>query len=98
MLLILRYSESRPRVARSLHRRGFTMLEIAVALAIIAILATIAVPSFLDRIIRDQIVSAIPLADIAKAPIALSWATAQTLPADNAAAGLPAAEKIVNNY
>ena len=74
------------------------MLEIAVALAIIAILATIAVPSFLDRIIRDQIVSAIPLADIAKAPIALSWATAQTLPADNAAAGLPAAEKIVNNY
>ena len=74
------------------------MLEIAVALAIIAILAAIAVPSLLDRIIRDQIVSSIPLVDIVKAPIAVSWATVQAFPADNAAAGLPAAEKIVNNY
>ena len=74
------------------------MVEIAVALAIVAILATLAVPSFMDRIVREQIVSAVPLADIAKAPIALSWATAQTLPTDNAAAGLPPAEKIVNNY
>lgn len=82
----------------SLHRHGFTIMEIAVALAVIAILATIAVPSLMDRIIRDQIVSAAPLADIAKAPIASSWATVQTLPADNTAAGLPPAEKIVNNY
>jgi type IV pilus assembly protein PilA len=74
------------------------MLEIAVALAVVAILATLAVPSFLERYVRDQIVSAVPLADIAKTPIALSWATTQTLPTDNAAAGLPPAEKIVNNY
>ena len=98
MFSILQFSGPQPREAVSRHRRGFTMLEIAVVLAIIAILATIAVPSFLDRIIRDQIVSAVPLADIAKAPIALSWATVQTLPADNTAAGLPPAEKIVNNY
>jgi type IV pilus assembly protein PilA len=91
-------STRRSRAAISLLRRGFTMLEIAVALAIVAILATIAVPSLQDRIIRDEIISAAPLADIAKAPIALSWATGQTLPADNAAAGLPPAEKIVNNY
>jgi type IV pilus assembly protein PilA len=79
-------------------RHGFTMMEMVVILAIIAILATMAVPSFQDRIIRDQIASAIPLADIAKAPIAQSWAMVQALPADNAAAGLPLAEKIVNNY
>ena len=74
------------------------MLEMAAVLAIVAILAIIAVPGFQDRIIRDQIVSAVPLADIVKTPIALSWATVQALPSDNAAAGLPSAEKIVNNY
>jgi type IV pilus assembly protein PilA len=74
------------------------MLEMAAVLAIIAILAMMAVPSVHERIIRNQIVSAVPLADIVKDPIALSWATAQAFPADNAAAGLPPAEKIVNNY
>jgi type IV pilus assembly protein PilA len=77
---------------------GFTMMEIAVVLAIIAILALMAVPSYQDRIVRDQIIAATPLADIAKAPIALSWAALQALPADNTSAGLPPAEKIVNNF
>jgi type IV pilus assembly protein PilA len=98
MFPILQSSGSQPRTTISLHRHGFTMMEIVVALSIIAILATMAVPGILDRIVREQIVSAIPLADIAKGPIALSWATVQTLPADNTAAGLPPAEKIVNNY
>lgn len=74
------------------------MIEIAVVLAIVGVLALLAVPSYQDRIVRDQIISATPLADIAKAPIALSWATMQAFPADNASAGLPPAEKIVNNF
>jgi len=77
---------------------GFTLMEMAVVMAIIAILALMAVPSYQDRIVRDQIISALPLADIAKAPIALSWATLQSFPADNGAAGLPPAEKIVSNF
>jgi type IV pilus assembly protein PilA len=81
-----------------LYRHGFTMLEMAAVLGIIAILAIIAVPSFQDRIVRNQIISAMPLADIAKTPIALSWSTAQVIPENNAAAGLPVPDKIVNNY
>jgi type IV pilus assembly protein PilA len=77
---------------------GFTLMEMVVVMAIVAILALMAVPSYQDRIVRDQIVSALPLADIAKAPIALSWATLQSFPADNGAAGLPPAEKIVSNF
>ena len=79
-------------------QHGFTMMEMAVVMAIIAILALLAVPSYQDRLVRDQIISAMPLADIAKTPIALSWATLQSSPADNASAGLPPAEKIVNNF
>jgi type IV pilus assembly protein PilA len=74
------------------------MIEMMVVIGIIAILALIAAPSMQDGIVRDQINRALPLADIAKAPIASSWSLAQSFPADNAAAGLPAADKIVNNY
>jgi len=66
--------------------------------AVIAILATLALPSYLDQIVREQIKEALPLADIAKQPIATSWSLMQTFPADNASAGLPPAEKIVANY
>ena len=78
--------------------QGFTMLELMAVVAVIAILATLAIPSYLDRIVRDQIKAALPLADVAKQPIAASWSRDGTFPADNAAAGLPPAEKIVANY
>lgn len=77
--------------------RAFTLIEMMVVVAIIAILAMIAVPGIQDRIIREQIVEAMKLADIAKAPIAASWALTRTLPADNAGAGLPVADKVVSN-
>ena len=80
-----------------MHTRGFTLLEMMVVIGIVAILALMAIPTYQDKFIRDQIAEALPLADIAKPPVALSWAVLQTFPADNAAAGLPVAEKIVNN-
>ena len=74
------------------------MIEMMVVVGIVAILALMMIPGYLDRLIRDQIVEALPLADIAKAPVAASWTIAQVFPADNTAAGLPVAEKIVNNF
>lgn len=79
-------------------RRGFTLTEMMVVIVVIGILAMMAVPTFQERIIREQIVAAVPLADIAKPPIAAAWATTQLFPPDNAAAGLPTADKIVNNF
>lgn len=77
---------------------GFTLIEMMTVIAVIAILGAIAIPSYLTKIIRAQVENALPLADIAKNPIALSWQKNQNFPADNSAAGLPTADKIVNNY
>ncbi|HEV7820416.1 MAG TPA: pilin [Burkholderiales bacterium] len=78
-------------------RAGFSLIEVMVVFAIIAILALMAAPSFQDQIIRDQINKALPLADIAKTPNAVAWGMLQTFPTDNASAGLPPADKIVND-
>jgi len=77
---------------------GFTLLELMVVIGIVAILALLAIPTYQDKFIRDEIAEALPLADIAKPSVAAQWALLQTFPADNAAAGLPAADKIVNNF
>ena len=77
---------------------GFTLIEMLVVIAIIAILAMVALPNTQDKIIRSQIIEALPLADIAKAPIAAAWGATHVLPVDNAGSGLPVADKIVNNY
>lgn len=79
-------------------RDGFTMMELMVVVAIVCILALIAAPSYLDQLIRKQIVDAVPLADIAKPRIAAAWTLTHSFPRDNASAGLPSADKIVNNF
>jgi type IV pilus assembly protein PilA len=78
--------------------RGFTLVEMMTVIAVIAILALMAVPNYLDRIVKAQIEASLPLADIAKKPIGELWTATHALPADNAAAGLPSADKIVNNF
>lgn len=78
--------------------RGFSLLELMVVIGVIAILALLALPGVPDKLIRDRIVESLKLTDIVKPPIAAAWAASAPLPVDNAAAGLPAADKIVNDY
>jgi type IV pilus assembly protein PilA len=78
--------------------RGFTLIEMLMVVGVIAILSLMALPSYLDRVIRKQIEESLPIAEVAKAPIAAAWATLQDFPADNAAALLPPADKIVGNH
>jgi type IV pilus assembly protein PilA len=77
---------------------GFSAIEMMVVVAIIAILAMIAIPSSMGRIVKEQVNAALPLADIVKEPIAAAWKLAKILPADNKEAGLPDADKIVSNF
>jgi type IV pilus assembly protein PilA len=78
--------------------RGFTLIELMVVLAIIAILALMAVPLYRDKYIREQVVEAMRLAEIAKRPVAAAWTASKKFPDDNAAAGLPAPDRVVSNY
>ncbi len=78
---------------------GFSLLEAMVAVAIIAILAAMAIPSYLFKITREQIEASIQLTvETAQPAVAASWKTTQTFPADNTQAGLPSADRIVNNF
>ena len=78
--------------------RGVTLIELMAVVAIIAILALMAVPSYHDKYIREQVIEAMRLTDIAKGPIGIAWSTTKTFPDDNAAAGLPAPDKVVSNH
>jgi len=68
-----------------------------VVVAIIAILALVAMPSYQGKLVRDQIIEGSSLASLAKAPISGYWSASKTLPPDNASLGLPVADKIVSN-
>lgn len=78
--------------------RGFSAVEMMVVVAIIAILAMIAIPSSLGRIIKEQVAATIPWSDAAKEPIALLWKTTGKLPANNKEANIAAADKMVSNF
>lgn len=77
---------------------GFTLIEIVVVLAVVAILATLALPSFQAPMVRQQVVDSAPLINVAKSAVAGKWATTLALPADNAEAALPPADKMVGSY
>src|SRR3954454_18985326 len=86
------------RSARRSDAGGFTLVELMVVLGIIVVLALIALPGVPDKLIRDRIVESVKLADIVKPKVADAWSATGKLPVDNAAVGLPVADKIVNDY
>jgi type IV pilus assembly protein PilA len=86
----------RPRIAVA-DASGFTLVELMVVVAVVAILALMSLPSFVDAQLRNQVVEALSLADIAKKPIALAWSATQAFPPDNASIGLPPPDKVVSN-
>jgi len=83
----------------SKNTQGFTLLEIMIVLAIIAILATLAVPSKIGEITQKRVIESLELVEPYKAAIvAYHRLNAGTFPANNADAGLPEPRKIIGNY
>jgi len=84
--------------SRRFRTGGFSMMEILIALAIVGVLATLAMPGIYNSLVRDQVVESAALIDTARKKVAAYWAGSGTMPDDNKEAGLPAPEKLVGNY
>ena len=79
-------------------QKGFTLIELMIVVAIIAILAAIAIPAYQDYVVRSQVSEGAVLADGAKTAMAEFYANNGKFPATNASAGLATAASIKGQY
>ncbi len=70
------------------NNKGFTIIELMIAVAIIGILAAIAVPAYSNYTNRAKVSEALGLADSAKTAVSEYYQSNGALPSNNAAAGL----------
>ena len=79
-------------------QKGFTLIELMIVVAIIAILAAIAIPAYQNYLIRTQVTEGITLMDGAKIGIGEFYANTGRMPGNNTSAGVPTAISIVGKY
>lgn len=77
---------------------GFTLIEVVIVMAIIAILALMTMPMFFAKIPRTQVDESLQVAEVAKKAVAAFYLKSGTLPANNAVAELPDETRIVGIY
>lgn len=79
-------------------QEGFTLIELMIVVAIIAVLAAIALPAYQDYMARAQVAEGIGLSTGAKLAIATYYGDRGQFPADNAAAGMAPPMSISGKY
>jgi type IV pilus assembly protein PilA len=79
-------------------QKGFTLIELMIVVAIIAILAAIAIPAYQDYIVRSQVTEGVSLADGTKTAVAEYYANTGVFPPTNLSAGLAVNTTIKGKY
>jgi type IV pilus assembly protein PilA len=78
--------------------KGFTLIEMMIVLAIIAILVTLAIPNSKGRLTRVQIDESLALVSDFQQQVVAYYKVMGEFPASNETLGMPDPEKIVGNY
>lgn len=79
-------------------QKGFTLIELMIVVAIIAILAAIAIPAYQDYTIRSQVSEGMSLSDGAKTSMSEFYTNTGHFPTNNQSAGLSPAGSITGTY
>jgi len=79
-------------------KKGFTLIELMIVVAIIAILAAIAIPAYQDYLIRSQVSEGATLAGGAETAVAEYYSNKGVFPSGNTSAGISGAASISGKY
>ena len=80
------------------NQKGFTLIELMIVVAIIAILAAIAISQYQDYVIRSQVSEGSSLADGVKTALGEFYNNKGHFPTSNGSAGLAAAASVKGEY
>jgi type IV pilus assembly protein PilA len=79
-------------------QKGFTLIELMIVVAIIAILAAIAIPAYQDYLVRSQVSEGSVLGSGAETAVAEFYDNTGHFGSGNASVGVPAAASITGKY